>query len=114
MSFCNQCGNLLDSIIGDPIITCNHCNHTYSIEISEIKVSSKSQAGTFESSLRSKRDLVQNSAAVKEEAATIKEKCPKCQAPEMSFHTMQLRSADEGQTVFYNCVKCGYKYSINS
>ncbi|KAJ3293100.1 DNA-directed RNA polymerase I core subunit rpa12 [Borealophlyctis nickersoniae] len=42
------------------------------------------------------------------DGATIKEKCPKCEAPEMVFHTAQLRSADEGQTIFYSCVKCGY------
>jgi DNA-directed RNA polymerase I subunit RPA12 len=48
------------------------------------------------------------------EGATIKERCPKCDAPEMVFHTAQLRSADEGQTIFYNCVRCGYKYSMNS
>jgi DNA-directed RNA polymerase I subunit RPA12 len=48
------------------------------------------------------------------DGATIQEKCPKCDHYEMVFHTAQLRSADEGQTVFYSCVKCGYKYSINS
>lgn len=46
--------------------------------------------------------------------ATIKEKCPKCGNPEMTFHTMQLRSVDEGQTVFYECPKCLYKYSLNT
>lgn len=42
------------------------------------------------------------------QGATIKERCPKCGNPEMTFHTMQLRSADEGQTVFYTCPKCAY------
>lgn len=44
--------------------------------------------------------------------ATIKERCPKCGHPEMTFHTMQLRSADEGQTVFYTCPKCEYTQFI--
>ena len=42
------------------------------------------------------------------------EKCPSCGNDQMTFHTLQLRSADEGQTVFYTCTKCKYKYSINS
>ncbi|CAG0919895.1 unnamed protein product, partial [Notodromas monacha] len=35
--------------------------------------------------------------------------CPKCQNPSMSFATLQLRSADEGQTVFYTCPKCKHR-----
>ncbi len=48
------------------------------------------------------------------EGATINEKCPRCGHHEMTFHTMQLRSADEGQTVFYKCPKCHYKFKLNS
>ena len=32
----------------------------------------------------------------------------------MSYAAIQLRSADEGQTVFFTCVKCKYKESENS
>lgn len=46
--------------------------------------------------------------------AMVHEKCPKCGNEEMTFHTAQLRSADEGQTVFYTCVKCGFKFSQNN
>lgn len=44
----------------------------------------------------------------------VDQPCPKCDHPEMEFYTMQLRSADEGQTVFYECPKCGHKYNQNT
>lgn len=37
------------------------------------------------------------------------EKCMKCGAEEVRFTTLQLRSADEGSTVFYYC-DCGHTY----
>ncbi|KUF87565.1 hypothetical protein AM588_10001527 [Phytophthora nicotianae] len=46
--------------------------------------------------------------------ATVEETCPKCGNPEMDYYTLQLRSADEGQTVFYECKKCGHKFSVNN
>ena len=46
-----------------------------------------------------------------ESKATIEETCPKCNYHEMTFFTLQLRSVDEGSTVFYECEKCGYKYN---
>ena len=46
--------------------------------------------------------------------ATIEEPCPKCNNPELYFYTMQLRSVDEGSTVFYECPKCAHKFSLNN
>jgi DNA-directed RNA polymerase I subunit RPA12 len=33
--------------------------------------------------------------------------CEKCKGKESYYFALQLRSADEGQTVFYECVLCG-------
>jgi DNA-directed RNA polymerase I subunit RPA12 len=46
----------------------------------------------------------------------IDESCPKCGRQEMTFTTAQLRSADEGQTIFYKCNNkhCGHTFSVNS
>ena len=46
--------------------------------------------------------------------ATVDEPCPKCGYEQLEFYTLQLRSADEGQTVFYECTSCGHKYSQNN
>ena len=47
-------------------------------------------------------------------AITREMPCPKCKHPELEYYTMQLRSADEGQTVFYECRKCGHAFSQNT
>lgn len=48
------------------------------------------------------------------ERALVAEQCERCNHPEMYYYTMQLRSADEGQTVFYECSHCGHKTSTNT
>jgi DNA-directed RNA polymerase I subunit RPA12 len=50
----------------------------------------------------------------KKKRATVDEECPKCKSPHMEYYTMQLRSADEGQTVFYECPACGHTFSVNT
>jgi len=82
-----------------------------------LSIVTRSHPSAFPSVLRQKRQLVSHVNRKDEETmeqATIKEKCPGCGNEEMNFHTLQLRSADEGTTVFYDCPKCGYKFSQNN
>jgi DNA-directed RNA polymerase I subunit RPA12 len=46
--------------------------------------------------------------------ATIEEPCVKCGHPEVGYYTVQLRSVDEGQTVFYECPNCKKTWSVNN
>ena len=32
----------------------------------------------------------------------------------MYYYTIQTRGADEGSTVYYECVKCHYKFNQNN
>lgn len=70
---------------------------------------SKSKPSAFPSALRSKQSAVQTLTSEDADTdAVIQMTCPRCQRTEMRYYTAQLRSADEGTTVFYSCV-CGYK-----
>jgi DNA-directed RNA polymerase I subunit RPA12 len=110
--FCPKCGNLLDQPSGtDEHIQCHCCTKIVpASEFESATIITTSRTDSFPH----KPILEEKEIHYLKDGATIQEKCPKCDHFEMVFHTAQLRSADEGQTVFYNCVKCGYKYSINS
>lgn len=48
--------------------------------------------------------------------STVDEPCVKCGSRPLEFYTMQLRSADEGTTVFYECLNeaCGHTWNQNN
>ena len=69
-----------------------------------------SKPTAFPSALRSKRSEVQTlNEADMQTNAVIDERCEKCGREQVRFYTQQLRSADEGTTVFYEC-ECGNKW----
>lgn len=99
--FC-RCGALIffPTLVSDPI-QCRRCSTTMETVPFTVSVS---------------REFTQ-----KEEHIDIHVKgakanvpCPKCGRGEMVYNTAQLRSADEGQTVFYSCEGCGYKETVQS
>ena len=131
--FCTDCGNLLRESTGDAnaILHCTVCGtrnkgkyhmaafYTLSMKLLVSNMSpdtvpqtivSESKPSTFPSALRAKRSAVQTLSAEDRKTEAITEHtCARCGRTEMFYTTVQLRSADEGSTVFYRCV-CGYKY----
>lgn len=115
--FCDTCGNLLDPASSNAIV-CANCSESYAAaNYKNLEVVTRSAPGAFPSVLKQKRSVVQVTAPNEQEnegRATIQEKCPKCGNDTMTFFTLQLRSADEGSTVFYECPRCAHKHSTNN
>ena len=108
--FCTACGNLLEGSSGDRSVTliCEVCG-THNKDTASTSITTKSNPTAFPSALRAKRSTIQNLTDEDvQKDAVIKQTCPECGRKEMRYYTQQLRSADEGTTVFYSC-ECGHK-----
>eukprot|EP00055_Hartaetosiga_balthica_P000773 m.137422 g.137422 ORF g.137422 m.137422 type:complete len:129 (-) comp11705_c0_seq1:163-549(-) len=106
--FCSFCGMMLPNSYGVNNVVCNCCNTPTSLTVLDnFKFDTSSRSDAFQ------RRKYNTTKPQTEEDAVIQETCPKCGREEMTYRTAQLRSADEGQTIFYRC-KCGYSFSLNS
>ena len=114
--FCRECESLMEPPGDGPVVHCGTCGSTQSAALLENRpIVTESRPGTYGDKFgRDVRASRKRGEAAPGEGATIDEKCPRCGHHEMTFHTMQLRSADEGQTVFYECPRCHYKFKLNS
>ncbi|XP_076253478.1 RNA polymerase I subunit RpI12 [Rhynchophorus ferrugineus] len=117
--FCGECGSVLPPLRETGGLTCYTCMKTFNPEMlidqsdhgtSAIHYTIHFNNRSSISSSSSKKDQGESN----DEGPIVERKCPKCGNEKMSYATLQLRSADEGQTVFYTCTKCKYKESENS
>lgn len=121
-SFCPECGSLLVLPESDPI-TCDCCGlQCHYSDLPNLEVVTQSYPREPSAVLNKAARQLDGVTMHQEDddlrqtrhRATVDEPCPKCQHPQLEFYTMQMRSADEGQTVFYECTKCGHKFSQNN
>ncbi|KAK2875012.1 hypothetical protein FQN49_001854 [Arthroderma sp. PD_2] len=113
--FCVDCGNLLNESTGDAdtILICDGCG-TKNRDRASKTIVSESKPNAFPSALRTKSSAVRELTEEDRQAdAVIQQTCPDCGRTEMRYYTLQLRSADEGSTVFYTC-ECGHKHNTNN
>ncbi|CAB3360468.1 Hypothetical predicted protein [Cloeon dipterum] len=113
MDFCFECGSIMPVLQKKGDLICYTCKTTHKIEALDshevhyvLHFNSIESGGTQQEKKKTKE--------TEAEGPVCERKCPKCGNDVMSYATLQLRSADEGQTVFYTCTKCKYKETENS
>ncbi|CAH1963332.1 unnamed protein product [Acanthoscelides obtectus] len=114
--FCSDCGSILPPLREKGGITCYSCSSAYSANDLEVIGQSRVKYTIHFNSRDSKKKTMKDPKDEEEaeEGPVVERKCPKCGNEKMSYATLQLRSADEGQTVFYTCTKCKFKETENS
>ncbi|XP_045479327.1 DNA-directed RNA polymerase I subunit RPA12 [Harmonia axyridis] len=109
-AFCDECGSLLPVLLADQV-TCYYCKKVFPKSVFcdtsyEFEVHFNSEVEE-----KSSHNVMEED---EEAGPVVDRKCPRCENEKMSYMTLQLRSADEGQTVFYTCTRCNFKESENS
>lgn len=113
--FCPCCHSTL-TVDGTGAIRCPICSYTSNLSAMEKLPTSVTYSIDTAVPLWAKSDEEQQAlrAAKEPKRATVEEPCVKCSAPEVGFYTVQMRSVDEGQTVFYECPDCKHTWSVNN
>eukprot|EP00227_Mantoniella_beaufortii_P016675 CAMPEP_0197583286 /NCGR_PEP_ID=MMETSP1326-20131121/6261_1 /TAXON_ID=1155430 /ORGANISM="Genus nov. species nov., Strain RCC2288" /LENGTH=157 /DNA_ID=CAMNT_0043147493 /DNA_START=131 /DNA_END=606 /DNA_ORIENTATION=- len=124
MSYCDVCGDLyrVEAATGEAaakgdeglVAVCTSCGKVETVQnalnTGVTERSSDSETFLFKFGIEPMNPDGTKFGAVKEvlrERAVVDEKCPKCSNKGLNFYTMQLRSVDEGQTVFYDAQSAG-------
>ncbi|CAG9466673.1 unnamed protein product [Pedinophyceae sp. YPF-701] len=115
--FCPLSGDLLEFDSANGVARCPMCSFMKDLsEFEGIKVTSETDMDDFRRryGIKCLADAGADTGEVKRGRQTTDEDCVNCGHRGLEFYTMQLRSADEGQTVFYECPKCKHKWSQNN
>ncbi|RSL95558.1 hypothetical protein CDV31_013832 [Fusarium ambrosium] len=111
MQFCNDCGNLLP-ISQNPEVKCDCCDKMCK---SGSHIVSVSHTNDFPSELRNKRTInMPTQRSPQSTWSKIDQQCRECDSQEVRYTALQLRSADEGTTMFYSCPKCSARWNENN
>ncbi len=99
MEFCEKCGGML--IVKNEKAVCARCGHRSQ---KKLKIKASEKIGKAET------------IAVIEEGENIypiiEMRCPVCKNKNCYFWTRQTRAADESETKFYKCTKCGHTWRV--
>ncbi|NXY26648.1 RPA12 polymerase, partial [Atrichornis clamosus] len=102
LDFCPECGSVLPRPGPPSTICCPRCSFTlHCADFEGRAVRSSIEFNRLDPGLGRGPG-----AAPAVEGPVVERRCPRCGHEGMWYHTRQMRSADEGQTVFYTCPRC--------
>ncbi|XP_058410907.1 DNA-directed RNA polymerase I subunit RPA12 isoform X1 [Diceros bicornis minor] len=110
LDFCPDCGSVLPLPGAQDTVTCTRCGFSINVRDFEGKVVKTSfvfhKLGTaMPMSMEEGPEF---------QGPVVDRRCSRCGHEGMAYHTRQMRSADEGQTVFYTCTNCKFQEKEDS
>nr|XP_020442527.1 DNA-directed RNA polymerase I subunit RPA12 [Monopterus albus] len=110
LNFCLECGNVLLLPGIQDTVCCPRCSFCIPVaEISGQEIHSTVIFSPMEESV-----ALEKNDDSKLKGPVIDRRCSRCNKEGMVYHTRQMRSADEGQTVFFTCIHCRYQEKEDS
>ncbi|XP_074092928.1 DNA-directed RNA polymerase I subunit RPA12 [Macrotis lagotis] len=109
--FCPECGSVLPLPGTSDTVTCPRCS--FSIDVQEFERKVVETSVVFHK-LRTTAFMVSEEDGTEFQGPVIDRQCSNCGHEGMTYYTQQMRSADEGQTVFYTCTNCWFQEKEDS
>ncbi|XP_055453065.1 DNA-directed RNA polymerase I subunit RPA12 isoform X3 [Psammomys obesus] len=110
LDFCPDCGSVLPLPGAQDAVICPRCGFSIDVRDFEGKVVKTSvvfhKLGTV--------IPMSVDEGPESQGPVVDRRCPRCGHEGMAYHTRQMRSADEGQTVFYTCINCKFQEKEDS
>lgn len=107
LDFCPECGTVLPLPGLQDLVSCKKCQYQIKVEeFDRIEIHSRIVFNEPDMKESEEAEITRGSELT---GPTADKKCTQCGNDGMVYSTMQTRSADEGQTVFYTCPNCRHQ-----
>ncbi|XP_006160372.1 DNA-directed RNA polymerase I subunit RPA12 [Tupaia chinensis] len=110
LDFCPDCGSVLPLPGAQDAVSCTRCGLSIHVRDFEEKVV---RTSVVFHKLGTARPLSAEEGP-EFQGPVLDRRCSRCGHEGMAYHTRQMRSADEGQTVFYTCTNCRFQEKEDS
>ncbi|XP_054706162.1 DNA-directed RNA polymerase I subunit RPA12-like [Uloborus diversus] len=107
--FCPECGTILPLPGIEPTVMC--CGCKFKVDVKKFNGITLTYGIKYDNAgkYKKRKEKEKESEESKSMGPLADRQCSKCGHQGMTYATLQTRSADEGQTVFYSCPECKHQ-----